>query len=413
MTELRERPVGGRTSESALRLTIAVDYLLCNCGRFSLMPVMAVLLAAQSDGADWLITGVGMFGFMVFAGLSSLLVTKWLPRYSYTATMSSSMVFCAVGFGLLPFTHNPLTTMGLLFVAGFGTSVHAVLARVLVAERIASETARNNVYSIQQIATNMAAAIGPFIAGALYVGGDARPLLTFVAAAYLLAGLSLMLGLPRGVHPPEVVRERTTGVTAGMRLLGDEQCRRASVMTAIGSFAYAQFYSAFALLVALAIDSTLLRGALLAGPPIAIVIFQTLVTAVANRYLRAGVPPLAMLSVATAVFGVAMVFIGIGLPVVVGAVVAMSVFAVAEMLFTPMVSIAFTRISSVSRLAASNLQGVAWTAGEALGSLCGGAVFLLCYKHGAGEMYWLLLASATIAGAVPFLRRAVRERTIS
>jgi hypothetical protein len=175
------------------------------------------------------------------------------------------------------------------------------------------------------------------------------------------------------------------------------------VVTALGTFVYAQFYSAFALLVALAIDQALLRGALLAGPPVAIVCLQALVTTGANRYLRAGVAPVRLLTVATMVFGTAILLLGLGLPVVVGAVAAMAVFAVAEMLFTPMVSTAFNRIGNVSRLAASNLQALAWTAGEALGSLAGGAVFLSCYHHGAGGLYWLLLAVAAIAGALPFL----------
>ncbi|MGW5049845.1 MFS transporter [Actinokineospora sp. NPDC004072] len=412
MTETTAQSSATGMSEPKLRLTIAVDYLLSNFGRFSLMPVLAVLLAVQSDGAEWLTTGVGLFGFMLCAGLSALLVTKWLPRFTYVTSMTASMAFSAVGFGLLAHTTHPLAAMGLLFVAGFGISVHAVLVRVLVAEVVPSETGRNNLYSIQQIATNAAAAFGPFIAGALYVSGDGRPLLTFVAGAYVLAGLSLLVGLPRGLRPPDTVRERGRGVAAGLRMLRDPECRGASAVTAIGSFAYAQFYSAFALLVALAVDSTLLRGALLAGPPIAIVIFQVLVTMAVNRYLRAGVRPLSILIVATALFGVAVVFLGVGLPVVLAATVAMAVFAVAEMIFTPMVSTTFNRISGVSRLAASNLQGVAWTAGEALGSLAGGALFLLAYQNGIAAVYWLALAAVTVACVVPFWRTAADQPVI-
>lgn len=413
MTVVSGQATGGRLSPPVLRVTLAFDYLLSSFGRFSLMPVIAVLLAMQSDGPDWIITGIGLFGHTLSAGLSSLLVTRWLPKLTYVVTLPLSMVFAAVGFGLLPYSRNPFVILCLLFVAGFGISVHAVLARVLIAEMIESETARNNVYSIQQIATNAAAALGPFIAGALYVSGNGRPLLVFVGIAYLLAALALVIGLPRGQRPPEAVRERSRGITAGLRVLRDRQCREAMVVTATGSFAYAQFYSAFALLVAFAVDSTVLRGALLGGPPIAIVIFQVFVTAIANRFLRAGVQPLAILTTAVLVFGVAMVLLGVGLPFVLGAVVAMVVFVVAEMLFTPTVSIAFNRIMSVPRLVSSNLQGVAWTTGEALGSLFGGSVFLLCWDRGAGNLYWLVLAALTVVCAAPFLRRAVVERTVS
>jgi MFS family permease len=297
-------------------------------------------------------------------------------------------------------------------VAGLGISVHSLLARVLIAEAIKEQTGRNNVYSMQQIATNAAAALGPFVAGALYVSGDGRPLLVVVAIAYLLAGISLLAGLPRELRPPDAVRGRTRGIATGIQLLRDPECRRTATMTVLGTFVYAQFYSAFALLVALAIDSTLLRGALLAGPPVVIVCLQAVVTTVANRYLRTGTAPLRILVVATLVFGTAMLLLGLGMPVVIGTVIAMSVFAVAEMLFTPMVSTAFNEITTVPRLAASNLQQVSWTVGESLGSLCGGGLFLLCYQHGVGQVYWLLLAVVAFAGAGPYLaRRRVPERT--
>jgi hypothetical protein len=98
--------------------------------------------------------------------------------------------------------------------------------------------------------------------------------------------------------------------------------------------------------------------------------------------------------------------LGVGLPVVVGAAVAVAVFALAEMLFGPMVSIAFNRLTNVSPITSSNLQGVSLTSGEALGSLFGGAVFLACYHHGGADWYWLALGTATIAGVGLHLTRA-------
>lgn len=403
MTNVTERPLATGVREPVLRWILGADYLLCCFGRFSLMPVLAIMLARQSGGASWITTGFGLFGFMVFAGLSSLLVSRWLPRFSYVTTMAGSTLCSAVGFGLLAYTRVPALTLALLFLAGFGISVHHVLARVLVAESIESEPGRNTIYSIQQIATNAAAALGPFIAGALYISGNARPLLTFVSVAYVLAGTSLTVGLPKRLRPPQTVRRRTGCLAAGPHLLRDPQCRRASVVTAVGSFAYGQFYSAFALLVALTIASPLLRSALLAGPPLAIVVLQGTVTVVANRWLRAGVPPVTILFGAVLVFAGAILLLAVGLPVVIGSVVAMTIWAFAEMLFTPMVSITFNRITVASRLTLSNLQGVAWTVGEALGSLCGGAVFLVCYRNNAGGVYWLMLAAATISGVLPYL----------
>lgn len=410
VTERTDSSASTAMTESALRTTLLFDYLASNIGRFSLMPVLAMLLATQSNGASW-VTGVGLFAFMLCAGLSSLLAITWLPRIAYRITMPGSMVCSAVGFGLLPYTHHPLVIMLLLFVAGFGISVHATLSRVLIPEIIENEPGRNTIYSMQNITTNIAASLGPFVAAVLYVSGDGRPLLGMVGVAYLLAGLSLLVGLPNGLRPPTTVRERGRGIAAGLALLRDPESRQVTVITAIATFVYAQFYSGFALLVAFDVSSPVLRGLLLAGPPVAIVLLQAVVTGMANRYLRAGIPPLRILTVATLLFGAAMLLLGVGLPVVIGATLAMAVFACAEMLFTPMVSTAFNRITSVSRLAASNLQGVAWTAGEALGSLAGGALFLVCYQQGISNVYWLLVAAATVVGALPYLavRRAAAE----
>jgi len=391
-------------SEATLRRTLGLNYLLCQFGKFSLMPVLAVMLARGSGGSTSA-AGFHMFAFLMCVGLSSPAVSRWLPRLPYAVTMAAGMVCSGAGFGALAFTSRPELVLLALCLAGFGNSVHGVLVRVLVAESLTAEPARNTVYGIQQIATNAAAALGPFIAGVLYVASDNRSLLAFVAIAYLAAAVTLLVGLPLGLRPPGTMRH-TEGARARLRTLRDPECLRALALTGAGAFAYGQFYSAFALFVALAVDPAMLRAVLLGGPPILIVLFQSGVTVLTNRRLRAGTAPLTLLAVAVIAFGAGIVLLGVGLPVVAGAAVAVAVFAFAEMLFGPMVSVAFNRLTNVSPLTSSNFQGVSLTTGEALGSLSGGAVFLACYHHGASDWYWLALGAATLAGAGLFLARA-------
>jgi MFS family permease len=386
MTETVERPgVRPELSEPRLRRTLGVNYLCCQFGKFSLMPVLAVMLA-RGSGGNASAAGFHLFAFLLCVGLSSLLVSRWLPRLPYSTTMAAGMVCSAVGFGALAFTSRPVPVLLALCLAGFGNSIHGVLVRVLVADSLAGEPARNTVYGILQIATNVAAALGPFIAGVLYVSGNNRPLLGFVSIAYLVAAVTLLVGLPTRPRPPSTIR-RTDGARARIRMVRDPECLRALALTAAGAFAYGQFYSAFALFVALAIDSPMLRAVLLGGPPILIV-------------------PITLLAFSVIAFGAGIVLLGVGLPVVVGAAVAVAVFALAEMLFGPMVSIAFNRLTNVSPITSSNLQGVSLTSGEALGSLFGGAVFLACYHHGGADWYWLALGTATIAGVGLHLTRA-------
>ncbi|MFI8106515.1 MFS transporter [Streptomyces sp. NPDC086023] len=405
MAEVAERPRAGLgLGEKALRRTLGVNYLCCQFGKFSLMPVLAVMLARGSGGSTSA-AGFHMFAFLLCVGLSSLLVSRWLPRLPYAVTMAGGMVCSGAGFGALAFTSRPGLVLLALCLAGFGNSVHGVLVRVLIAESLDAEPTRNTVYGILQIATNAAAALGPFIAGVLYVAGDNRSLLAFVGIAYLAAAVTLLVGLPLGLRPPSTMRP-TDGARARIRTVRDPECLRALALTAAGAFAYGQFYSAFALFVAMAIDSAMLRAVLLGGPPVLIVLFQSGVTVLTNRKLRSGTPPLSLLAVSVGAFGIGIVLLGVGLPVVAGAAAAVAVFAFAEMLFGPMVSIAFNRLTNVSPITSSNFQGVSLTTGEALGSLSGGAVFLACYHHGAGDWYWLALGAATLVGAGLHLARA-------
>ncbi|RSO05750.1 hypothetical protein DMH26_07565 [Streptomyces sp. WAC 05379] len=405
MTKTAERTgVSAVLSEPRLRYTLGINYLCCQFGKFSLMPVLALMLA-QGGGGSTSAAGFQMFAFLMCVGLSSLLVSRWLPRLPYAVTMAAGMVCSGAGFGALAFTGRPVLVLLALCLAGFGNSVHGVLVRVLVAESLTAEPARNTVYGILQISTNAAAALGPFVAGLLYVAGDNRSLLAFVGIAYLAAAVSLLVGLPFRLRPPTAMRH-ADGARARMRTLRDPECLRALALTAVGAFAYGQFYSAFALFVALAVEPAMLRAVLLGGPPILIVLFQSGVTVLTNRRLRAGTAPLTLLALAVIAFGAGIVLLGVGLPVVAGAAVAVAVFAFAEMLFGPMVSVAFNRLTRVSSLASSNLQGISLTTGEALGSLSGGAVFLACYHHGTGDWYWLALGAATLASAGLHLARA-------
>jgi len=394
------------TGGTLLRYTIGADYLASGFARFSLVPVLAIMLTRNSGGASW-VTGVGLFGFLVCAGLGMLPVSRLASRLPYVVTLPGGMLCSAVCAGLFGYVHGAWLTLGLLFGTGFGISVHTTLCRVLIVQRVQNEQSRNNIYCMQQIMTNAAGALGPFIAGVLYINGDGRPLLMFVSGGYLLAAVALVVGLPKNLTPPKTRAAKLAGpgrVAGPGRLLRDPEGRRACLATMGGAFAYGQFYSAFALLVALAVGPVLVRGALLAGPPLMIAVLQACVTIAVNRRLRAGATPLGVMIAGMVLFGAAIALLGAGLPMLIGSIVAMVIWSFAEMVFVPMVSLSFNRITSVSRVAASNVQGVAWTAGEGVGSLCGGAIFLLCYRHGAASAYWLALAAVTFAVALTCAR---------
>jgi MFS family permease len=355
---------------------------------------------------------VGLFAYQLTAGASALIVHRWLSRLPYVAGMCGALALSATGFGLLAYAHSLPLLIVLLLVAGLGVSVHLLLLRVLVAEVNSGDTARNRAYSILQIALNIAGSVGPFVASYLYATGDSRALLGMVAGCHLLAALVLLFTLPRRVRPQPAPNRWPISRNALATILANPVTLRIVAVSAVGSFVYAQFYSAFALFVAYDVASPLMRAILLAGPAVAIALLQHPVSAVVARLIGRGVQPLAVLAGATAVFGVSLFPLGSGLPVVGGCLVAIAYFSVAEMVFTPMVSTAFAGLPTGSRLEAMSLRQLCWTIGVAAGSLCGGSLFLLLRDAGAGRWYWLSLGAITVASVALLVRGQVSAQAV-
>jgi hypothetical protein len=103
----RAGPAGASRS---LRLVLALDHLLGSLGLFSLFPVLGLLLAARAPESGTAVVGIGLFCYTASAGLSALLINRWLPRMRYLGGMAGSVVLSAVAFGLLPYVEGVLTT---------------------------------------------------------------------------------------------------------------------------------------------------------------------------------------------------------------------------------------------------------------------------------------------------------------
>jgi len=377
-------------------LALAANHALFSLGLFSLMPVLPVLLAALQRDSGAAFVGADLFIYAAAAGVGALVVNTWIQRLPYAATLSGGLLLSAFGFGVLPYAHHPLALFSALLLAGLGYSIHLVYSRVLVAEVIPGDAERHRIYSILQIAVNASAAIGPFIAVFLYASGDGRALLGVVAACYALSGLTMLTRVPRRLFPPPTTTQWAISRATIVSMLRDRLALRVVISTTVGSFLYAQFYSAFAIMVAWQVGSGSLRAVLLATPAISIVIAQSGVSRMVSRALTRGTHPAMVLILATLVFGAAMLALGAGLTAIAGVFVGVALFSLAEMLFTPTVSTAFATLPVTSRLEAFNLRQVSWTLGEAVGAWAGGTVFLFCLEKDVGRIYWLTVGAATL-----------------
>jgi MFS family permease len=391
------------------RFTVALSahHLMVSLGLYPAMPVLALVLSQQATGA----AGPGLFCYSAAAGLGALLMSRWLARRRYRPTMIAGTVLAAVGFGLLPYAGSALVSLALLLAAGLGMSVHSLLSRVLVAELIDTAIGRQRFYSILMIAINIAASIGPFLAMFTYRSGDARPLFTVVAGCYLLAGISLLFGVPANLRAPAATGRWPISLGVLRNALRDTTARSTVVTTLVGTFLYAQFESSLLLLMADQIPSPPLRAVLLAAPAAGIVLLQAPATAVMTRLMHRGTPPFAFIGMACLGFGGAMLLLGSGLPAIIAIVAAIVAFTLAEPLFHSMVSTAFAGLSASSRLEMFNLRQICWTSGEALGSLCGGTVFLLLHRDGHGQSYWLALGTCALVITAPLIIRGRHTTT--
>ncbi|MFF7974930.1 MFS transporter [Streptomyces sp. NPDC007905] len=403
---------GGAGGQRPLRAALALETLVGSLGLYSVIPVLGPLLAARSPGSGTAVVGAGLFCYTASAGLSATLAARRLRRISYAPGMVGSVLLSAAAFGLLPLADADWMLCGLLVLAGCGVSAHFLYSRVLVAEVVHDDIGRNRVFSLLQIAVNAAAALGPFIANALYSPSQPQKLMGVVALCYVAAAVVMLPGLPRGVRPPASSGRWPVGRKVLRQVVTTAAIRRTVVAGVLGTFVYAQFYSAFAYYVARQFDSATLRSFLLAGPAFWIVVLQTGVTAVVSRLMRAGVTPFAVLGGANLLFGLSMLTLGLHLEPAVGAVLAILVFSVAEMAFGPMISTAYAGLPIESSLEAFNLRQVCWSFGEALGAFSGGTLFVALHGQGRGRLYWDALAFVTLAvtGLLLLLARRTAPR---
>ncbi|MER8028879.1 MFS transporter [Streptomyces bauhiniae] len=390
-----------------LRSALFLDHFFGSLGLFTVFPVLGLLLAARTSGMGTGWVGTGLFCYTASAGLSALVLNRWLHRVGYRTGMVGGVLLSALAFGSLPYPTLPWALCGLLILAGTGVSVHYTVSRVLIAEAVGDDIGRHRIFSLFQIAVNAGAMLGPFLANALYGGGDPRPLMTVIALCYLLAGAVMVPGIPRGHRPPP-----TSGSWPLSRAMLREVVRtsavwRLVVVGTLGTFVYAQFYSAFALYVGRDFESGAVRSVLLAVPAVSIVVLQTVVTSGVGRLMKAGRTPLTLLGYANLLFAAAMLLLGLAAPELLGAALAVVVFALAEMVWAPMMSTAFASLRTGSSLEVMHLRQVCRTAGDSLGSLAGGSLFLLLHDAGRGRLYWVALGVLTLAATLPL---AFRDR---
>ncbi|QUQ63821.1 Multidrug resistance protein MdtH [Kutzneria sp. CA-103260] len=381
------------TGPRRVSVPVVLDYLLSHLGFFAVLPVLPLLVERLHPGTGPLYVGISLFLFNFAVRGASLFCSGLLHRTRIRHAMTGGLVLAAASFAALPFAPGSIGVLVCLLLAGTGISTNGLMARVYVAMALESPAARNTVFSAVQVAVNVSAALGPIVANFLLAQSLDVTLMLAVAAMYLLAAGLVAVTVPAGLRPGDHDVRPPLRLGLLKVVVTDPLVRRVSVVTAVGSFLYAQFFSAIALQVAELTGSAALRASFFTTNAILVVVVQIPVTAYAQRRLSAGATPFGFLLVGVTIFAAGFAVMGAAGATLVGAFAAVVVFSVAETFFTPTVNTAFSAIPGDRPMVELfNLRQVAATAGESLGGFAGGALFLTAAQFGARPVYWGVLA---------------------
>jgi MFS transporter, DHA1 family, multidrug resistance protein len=383
---------------------VVVDYLLSHLGFFSVLPVLPLLLTRLAPGTSPLFVGASLFAFNFAVRGASLFCSGLLHRSPVRRAMVGGLLVAALGFAAVPLVSGQVGILICLLVSGTGISINGLMARVYIALSLESTAARNTVFSAMQVVVNVAAALGPIVANLLVGRRLDLPLLFGVSTMYVFAALAVGLMLPGGLRPGDHDVRPPLRLGLLRALVTDPDIRRVSAVTAVGTFLYAQFFSAIALQVVQLTESAALRASFFTANGILVVVVQVPMTTYVTRRLVAGVAPVGFLVAGILTFAAAFMVMGITGTTVIGAFATVVVFSVAETLFTPMVNTAFSNIQGGRpTVELFNLRQVAVTAGESLGSFVGGALFLTALAYHVGSLYWVLPAAVGAVAALSYL----------
>lgn len=381
-------------------LRLATAFFPYSMGYFGALTVLAIVLQQRYTSA--ILVGAGLLAFTLGDGLGGLLFARVLPRTDYRRSMVVSMLASAAAFVAFGLVREYVLCAVLLVLAATGGSVFAILGRTMVAQLTSVPEHRHRIFSVVQVAFNIAAAAGPAAFGVLLSVGLTR--YAFAAAAILYccsAGIAIAL-VPAGLRPPPVAGKWPVSRASLRRIAHSRTAVQMLCLLLIGSVLYRQFYSAYALQMSGVLTPNQ-RAALFWGNALFVAALQLPVSRVVRPLVTTDVRISRVMAVGVAVFACSLALMGV-LPIVFSSfIVVMVVFSFAETVYTPTVSTGIAGIPSTSVLESFNIRQVTWTAGSGLGVFLGGTVYIETAASAGPDAYWIGMAVLTVAAVLLLL----------
>lgn len=394
---------------------IAVDYLVSYLGYFAVLPLLPKLLTGEFEASPSEL-GLILLAFTASVRASSIFLAGLLDRLRLERALLTGLLLSAVGFSSASLAFEPWQVLLCLSAAGVGISIHAVIARSLIAALATEREANLRAFSLINVAANVAAAAGPLLAGAMLSLSSHPPILLVAGGCYVFSATVILatLRLPPARQPARP-RSRTFPLRTYMRLFRDDEFRRLSAFNFVGWLMYAQLFSALPIYLFARIENPALVGTFFVVNGVLIIGLQMPVSRVTARFVSDASAssrrvPL-MLTAGILCFAASFLVIAAGAPVWT-LYLAVALFTVGEMVFMPLSDSAFSWISGLDQtVVVFTGKRITTAIGEALGVFCGGSIFLAVTGEFGDAAYWYAIAAVGVSLALVALRISVQPDT--
>ncbi len=362
-------------------------------GMSIVMPFISIYLFVH-EGVPATLVGFAMF-FSTFVGaLFQLIGGEACDRFGRRAVLVGGLLLLIVSFLLLGWSvsvHAPyIYYLVFLTLTRVAVGLFKPIPNVIAAD-IVPPGQRMEAFGVLRIATNVGFATGPAVGGlmALLSYSSMFYLTAITSTCYLL----IVLRYIGDTRTCKLERSRSTGVGT---ILLDRPFMAFAVLTFAVAIVYSQMYSPMSMYAGLRGLTEPEVGMLFAINGIMVVLFQYLVTRIADRYRMT-------LSMG---FGTLLYAIGFGLAAVAGSFVTLAlcivIVTLGELCYQPsLITLTANMSGRENRGRYQGFSGLMNTLGFALGPLIGG--LLLDNFRGSPWVVWVLVGLAGVVCAAGFI----------
>ncbi|KPC52719.1 MFS transporter [Amantichitinum ursilacus] len=391
-------PTGQQRGVSA----VVIHYFMANFGYFGLLSSLVVMLTAKGLQASQVALLMALFTFA--NKVAKIPLAPWLDGSPAPRSVLTGCVIAAVGLATLGQVQQlPLMALALM-LAGVGISINNLASKQLGAAVSDSMQSRARLFSVINVAVNVASAVAAPLALYLVDRKQYGWVAAGIAATYVLAGVLTWLRL----HRVAAVMQKagSSNWRTYRNLLQRPGLRAFLLINAFGWFLYGQLFNTLALYVSSALDSASKLGWLYSLNAVLIVTLQLPLTHIAERWQ--GGRPMRQVTLAFTVFMLAFIAAW-AVPGYPGAVVFVVLFTLAEMLFIPSVDVLLLGlIGQESRAVAYSILSISTAVGESLGGGFGVTTWRWMSNHNHMSEFWLLVAGMALVfvGVTGYLQRS-------